>query len=297
MELTPLISVLVFSLFLFAFWACWGSFLNVIVYRMPRNKPVSGGRSFCPLCETQILWQDNLPIIGWLRLKGMSRCCQQPISSRYPVVEALVAVGGLILFLVVITTHGMTLPETFSEEHHHNWLVEFPMCQLWPTMFLQGATFYLMLAMVLIQRDRFPVPAKLMGLTGVVLLIAGGLIFGFELPWLAFVQFDQLTPEKRQSLTILSLGLSMMLVFANRFTPQRDYALSSMAAVTLFLLGPVGLGVVVVASTALHWGSVLLAAITKAKWLVINQSSLVLLLCYVLCLLWQPVMDLLFAQV
>ncbi|MCZ7605558.1 MAG: prepilin peptidase [Planctomycetota bacterium] len=71
-----------------------GSFLNVVVYRLPRNclsinKPK---RSFCPSCKTQLKWNDNLPIVGWLLLRGRCRYCGAKYGIRYPAVELLTAV-------------------------------------------------------------------------------------------------------------------------------------------------------------------------------------------------------------
>jgi leader peptidase (prepilin peptidase)/N-methyltransferase len=74
--------------------ACIGSFLNVVIHRLPQEDPARrslGGRSRCPKCGAQIAWHDNLPIVGWLLLRGRARCCRQRISVRYPLVEALTA--------------------------------------------------------------------------------------------------------------------------------------------------------------------------------------------------------------
>lgn len=84
------------------FWLTWwfvvgsfvGSFLNVVVYRLPRNclsinKP---RRSFCPSCKTQLKWSDNLPIVGWIWLRGKCRYCGVKFGIRYPAVELLTAV-------------------------------------------------------------------------------------------------------------------------------------------------------------------------------------------------------------
>jgi leader peptidase (prepilin peptidase)/N-methyltransferase len=68
-----------------------GSFLTVVAYRVPRLESL-GGRSRCPGCETQIAAYDNVPIASWLALRGRSRCCAEPISSRYPLTEATLAV-------------------------------------------------------------------------------------------------------------------------------------------------------------------------------------------------------------
>ncbi len=67
-----------------------GSFLNVVIWRVPLKMSVSQpSRSFCPKCETQLLWWENIPVISWLILKAKCRTCQAPISGRYPFVEIL----------------------------------------------------------------------------------------------------------------------------------------------------------------------------------------------------------------
>ncbi len=76
------------------FGACIGSFLNVVIWRLPQEDPARrklGGRSHCPSCGVQIRWFDNVPIFGWLFLRGKARCCGTTISPRYPLVELLTA--------------------------------------------------------------------------------------------------------------------------------------------------------------------------------------------------------------
>lgn len=85
----------------FILGACIGSFLNVVIYRMPRGISVhSPRRSFCPHCSALIPAYLNLPIISWLWLRGRSACCGKPISPRYCIVELLTA----LLFLAVSLT-------------------------------------------------------------------------------------------------------------------------------------------------------------------------------------------------
>ncbi|MEA2370371.1 MAG: leader peptidase (prepilin peptidase) / N-methyltransferase [Solirubrobacteraceae bacterium] len=74
------------------FGAIIGSFLNVVVYRLPRGESLSTPGSRCPSCETPIKPYDNVPVLGWLWLRGRCRSCQAPISARYPLVEAATAV-------------------------------------------------------------------------------------------------------------------------------------------------------------------------------------------------------------
>jgi leader peptidase (prepilin peptidase)/N-methyltransferase len=75
--------------------AALGSFLNVCVARWPRGESVLRPPSRCPHCQRYIAWHDNIPILGWLLLGGRCRWCRQRISLRYPVVEAVVALGWL----------------------------------------------------------------------------------------------------------------------------------------------------------------------------------------------------------
>ncbi len=78
-----------------------GSFLNVVIYRVPRGESVVSPRSRCPGCGEEIAWYDNLPVVSWLVLRGRCRRCRESISARYPVVELLTAVvfGSLALAL------------------------------------------------------------------------------------------------------------------------------------------------------------------------------------------------------
>ena len=67
--------------------ACLGSFLNVVVYRAPRDLSVIRPASRCPHCTARIPWSQNLPILGWLFLKGRAKCCGNKILPRYFLVE------------------------------------------------------------------------------------------------------------------------------------------------------------------------------------------------------------------
>lgn len=80
--------------------ACVGSFSNVVILRLQHDDPARrslGGRSRCPHCGAQIAWRHNIPLLGWLWLRGTARCCGKPIGLRYPLVELLGA--GLFALL------------------------------------------------------------------------------------------------------------------------------------------------------------------------------------------------------
>jgi leader peptidase (prepilin peptidase)/N-methyltransferase len=73
------------------FGAIFGSFLNVVAYRLPRHESLATPASRCPGCATPVKPYDNIPILSWLVLRGHCRSCGTPISARYPLVEALTA--------------------------------------------------------------------------------------------------------------------------------------------------------------------------------------------------------------
>src|SRR5947209_6772980 len=83
--------------------AAIGSFLNVVAYRLPRRESLIHPPSRCPDCETAIRPYDNIPVLGWLLLRGRCRQCGMHISPRYPIVEALTAV---LAVAVVLARHG-----------------------------------------------------------------------------------------------------------------------------------------------------------------------------------------------
>jgi leader peptidase (prepilin peptidase) / N-methyltransferase len=80
-----------------------GSFLNVVAYRLPRRESLVRPGSRCPGCGTAIRPHDNLPVVGWLLLRGRCRSCRAAISPRYPIVEAITAA---LAVAVVLSKHS-----------------------------------------------------------------------------------------------------------------------------------------------------------------------------------------------
>jgi len=92
-------------LFVIILGGLWGSFANVCIYRLPLDKGVVSGRSYCPKCKKQITWKDNIPIISYFLLNGKCRKCKKPISSQYALVELL----SILFFTVIYFLYGITL--------------------------------------------------------------------------------------------------------------------------------------------------------------------------------------------
>lgn len=87
----PVLIVAVFGLLI-------GSFLNVVIWRVPRGESFVSPPSACPACRARIKPQDNVPVVSWLLLRGRCRSCGEPISRRYPLVEAATAVVFALTF-------------------------------------------------------------------------------------------------------------------------------------------------------------------------------------------------------
>ena len=98
------------AVWLFALGGVIGSFLNVVVYRLPRGLSLVRPGSHCPACKHAIRWYDNVPVAGWLFLRGKCRDCGAVISPRYPIVEAITAGLFLLLAVVPFLSDGANLP-------------------------------------------------------------------------------------------------------------------------------------------------------------------------------------------
>ncbi len=94
------------SVFVFVLGAAVGSFLNVVIYRVPAGLSLLYPPSRCPKCSHRLKSYDNVPVLGWLWLKGRCRYCRTPISVRYPLVEATT---GILFLLIYWSFHASWL--------------------------------------------------------------------------------------------------------------------------------------------------------------------------------------------
>lgn len=109
MAAAPLLEPPLLDVGLILFGLIVGSFLNVVIHRLPRDLSVVRPRSRCPACETPIPARHNIPIVSWLLLRGRCAACRAPISPRYPAVEAVTA----LLFVAAGRLDGPTLSLPF----------------------------------------------------------------------------------------------------------------------------------------------------------------------------------------
>ncbi|CCQ50257.1 prepilin peptidase [Crocosphaera watsonii WH 8501] len=118
--------------FVFVFGACIGSFLNVVIYRLPEGISLIHPPSRCPHCEHPLGKTENVPVLGWLWLRGRCRWCHTPISVRYPLIEAITG----LLFCAVFWQYQFTLT-TIGYWVLVSWLVSLAMIDF-DTMTLPG---------------------------------------------------------------------------------------------------------------------------------------------------------------
>jgi leader peptidase (prepilin peptidase) / N-methyltransferase len=162
----------IYIAFVFALGACVGSFLNVVVWRLPRVEHKEGDgllRSFyrsyralsfppssCPKCGNRLKWYDNVPIFGWLKLRGKCRYCKEPISPRYPIVEAVTAALFVLYYVLFFVMQiGPTCPPVAGS----NPLLTVPR-DLW-VYFLYMALLAALLAASLIDAELFIIPLEI----------------------------------------------------------------------------------------------------------------------------------------
>jgi leader peptidase (prepilin peptidase)/N-methyltransferase len=98
------------AVWMFALGASIGSFMNVVVYRLPAGLSLVHPGSHCPKCKTPLAARDNIPIFGWLWLRGRCRYCGAPISARYPTIELLTACMFALLACAEPLAGGANLP-------------------------------------------------------------------------------------------------------------------------------------------------------------------------------------------
>ncbi|MDA0658343.1 MAG: prepilin peptidase [Planctomycetota bacterium] len=147
----------------FLFWlgACIGSFLNVVIYRVPQRQTILG-HSMCPYCRHRIHAIDNVPIFAWLRLRGRCRNCRLPIAARYMWVELTVALMFLLLGIVELGTGGANLPHVQPPHSmEFAWVVLVPDWRLGLVYLAHASLLSTLVVVTLIQLDGRRTPTSI----------------------------------------------------------------------------------------------------------------------------------------
>ena len=145
--------------FVFALGACVGSFLNVVAWRLPRGENIVSPPSACPKCHTTLKWYDNVPLLGWVLLRGKCRYCHTPISPQYVLMELAVALLFTSLWVLwgtderALATLGI---------HPGDWRPEWAhagMTLMWPMFALAITLVGALVVSTLIDARTFTIPA------------------------------------------------------------------------------------------------------------------------------------------
>lgn len=205
-----------FVAWVFFFGSAIGSFANVVVYRMPRGKNIASRDSACPWCQNRIKLRHNIPVFGWLMLRGRCFACRLPISSRYPIVELCFGLMFLLLYLVEITTGAANLPgiEPKSRVGIVNMVLD-PQWDIIGIYLFHAFLICMLLTWSLIKFDEMKLPFKLIGFAFLITLLLP-IFFPTLLP-LDALELTRATQRDSQGigntvLTQLSGGLAGLLL-------------------------------------------------------------------------------------
>ncbi|MEM9418889.1 MAG: prepilin peptidase [Planctomycetota bacterium] len=151
----------VFALILLTIWgACVGSFLNVVIYRVPEGISVISPPSRCPGCGKKLAFYDNVPVLGWLWLRGKCRYCGMKISIQYPLVEAAT---GLLFFGLTYAYYFTGLREVFAVPG---------VVDTWPVLAVHLVLLSCMIAATMIDAKLYIIPLSLTWIPAGIAIVA-----------------------------------------------------------------------------------------------------------------------------
>ncbi len=282
MLVLSLIAELLTTIWFFVLGACFGSFLNVVIYRLPRGITLLG-KSRCPACGQAILFRDNIPVVGWIILRGRCRRCAQPISARYWQLELLVGMVWMLIAVLEIGLGGINLPVTVRPYRGFAFNLSWQNRDLILASFLHIGLLMQLLMWAMIECDGFALPRRwslvFIGLSGVLVLACP--VVHPACGWFPAAQTNQAAHLALEMSVAVCAGVALS---ALRPRTQEDafpvtYAVFSVAAVG-WSLGLAALpAVLLVASVSLSLVAPQAVSIAGSVWI---ATALMLLI-------WRPV--------
>ena len=168
---------LIGTLFVFLFGACVGSFLNVLVWRLPTGQSVVTPPSRCPLCGHRLSWRENLPILGWFLLGGRCKACKVRISFQYPAVELLVALLFVAAYLAFYAPVDR-MPGSFFHDAASDWWRFQGFQWSWPAFVVVLIAVSGLVAMTIVDAKTMLIPVEIPTVVTIVAFL-GWLVQGF----------------------------------------------------------------------------------------------------------------------
>jgi len=220
----------IWGLFVFLFGACAGSFLNVLVWRLPTGQSVVTPASRCPKCGHRLRWHENLPILGWFMLRGRCSACRVRISAQYPLVEFLVACLFLAAFLVFYAPFARG-PGTWMHDAASIWWHLQGFSRSWPAYIVVVIAISGLVAMTIVDAKTMLIPVEIPTVITIVAFV-GWLVQGFLPESRSLREFVPI-PVASWTVTfgavgmLIGLGISRWLVATGRlrvsFADWADY--------------------------------------------------------------------------
>jgi leader peptidase (prepilin peptidase) / N-methyltransferase len=155
----------IFIVFFFLLGAVIGSFLNVVVWRLPRGESLVSPPSRCPICLHPLAWYDNVPVLGWLKLRGRCRYCRTPISVQYPIIEFITGALFVLYYVMFFIEHRgpcwMVMQADWAGEMRAQYHYVNTIQEHWPQYLLAVFTISALLAAALIDAKLFWIPQSI----------------------------------------------------------------------------------------------------------------------------------------
>ncbi len=235
--------LIIYLIFSGVLGALVGSFLNVVIYRLPEGLSIVTPPSACPQCHHRLAWYDNVPVFGWLWLSGRCRYCRMQISKQYPIIEALCALLFFAMFWANYLA-GTSGPLSFILDANYQPLDQVTLLeQTWPILVVQWVMIAALLASVMVDAKLFIIPLELPWLATLVCLIGLPLsiwYFPHTQSWVNRPAPDQMIPAISGPWLGAALGALAGLILANLllkkgiiphgFSPEEEIALQQSQA-------------------------------------------------------------------